>query len=127
MISKKSLCSLFLLVLIIIMPLTSHTYEFFNGWDIGDKGLYVASLAASAADMITTHRAIEDGGYERNPLLPEHPSPGRLAGHWLLCAAGKYVIADLLPGQWRKSFLAGCVAIDIALARENSIRFEYRF
>jgi hypothetical protein len=107
------------IILFLLIPTVLNAFEPFHDWDAWDKGLYAASLTASAADMYTTHRAIQNGAYERNPFLPEHPSPQRLATHWLLCAAGKYIIADLLPGQWRKPFLVGCASIDLHCARIN--------
>lgn len=109
-----------------IIPISLHA-EMFDDWDNMDKGLYVGSCIASAADMYTTDRIIKKGGHENNCILPDHPKTSRLVAHWFICAVGKIIIADLLPSEIRKAFLFGCMSIDIGYANRNTIRIRHEF
>lgn len=107
--------------------ISTPAHAWFDDWGNADKGLYIGSVIASAADMYTTDRLIRKGGHENNCILPDHPKTSRLVAHWFICAVGKIIIADLLPSEIRKAFLFGCMSIDIGYASRNTIRIRHEF
>jgi len=114
-------------LLVFLMLLISCPIHAAEPWDNWDKGLYLASIAATAADMYSTDRLIKRGGYERNCILPDHPHTSRLVAHWFMCSIGKLVIAHYLPGKIRKAFLFGCMTVDLGYARRNYIKVRCKF
>jgi hypothetical protein len=114
-----------IIVLVLLFPLSSHSFELFEGWDGVDKTLYVIDVLGIAMDTYTTERALDEPwAYERNFILGEHPSDTKLIAFGTGTAVLDYIIADNLKGNWRKAYLALTASWSIKCARGNYIRIE---
>jgi len=94
---------------------TLHRYE----WTKQDKIAAGVMLAGRAADMISTHYALEHGAREVNPFLGEHPSDLELAAWGVGTAAIMLVLADFVPPKLRQILLYGAGALSGAVAVHN--------
>ncbi len=85
-----------------------------------DMALLLASLAAKAADIETTKKALASGGSEFNPFMRGKPSNKDLNIAGMLAAAVQIGAAVNLPKKQRRPFLAGMLAMETALAHQNT-------
>ena len=98
-------------------------------WDKTSQALLAASLLGQTGDWLTTVDIARrpDEFHEQNPLLPAHPSVGRVNTQAGLIALGELGIASALPPGWRKGFLAASAltkALAILHNRQLGLRFN---
>lgn len=98
-------------ILILLLSLTSCAAT--RPWDKGDIALLIVSCAATAADIYTTDRIIDQGGYERNSLIQSNPTLGMI-----FFQAFTIVIAHHVP-ELRKPLLGTKAIVNIQAAYEN--------
>ena len=58
------------------------------------------AVAGSAADVYTTERALDNGGYECNPVFGSDPSDGKLIAGKVLALLACVAVGELEP-RWR--------------------------
>ena len=58
------------------------------------------AVAGSAADVYTTERCLDGGGYERNPVFGSDPSDGKLIAGKVVALLACVAVGELEPG-WR--------------------------
>ncbi len=89
-------------------------------WDNWDKALFAGAVVANAADGVTTHIIMrEEGCTEKSPILGEHPSDARIAAYLTAVTIAQYLVAEHLPGPWRKAFLSGMIVLELKCTRHN--------
>ncbi|BDU75801.1 hypothetical protein [Mesoterricola sediminis] len=89
--------------------------------------LWELSYVAVVAMDCSQSRQIEDGGrYERNPLLPRHPSARQITQLCLLNAAAHAGISYALPRPWRRRFQTVTIALEAAVVTDNYVRAGLR-
>jgi hypothetical protein len=58
--------------------------------------------------------------YEKNPLLSEHPSVSDVDQHFLISAAGTYLIYKLLPAKVRKHLAISGIRLEAFCTSNNT-------
>jgi len=113
-------------IVFILMVLSSCCYGF-DRWDTYDVLLYVGAEVALLADVYTTERGLDKGGYERNRIHSKHPSDTRLVLWFIWGSVGRFVAAHILPSPWRKVFLTTSMCVNAGYARRNYITIKCKF
>ncbi|BDU71660.1 hypothetical protein [Mesoterricola silvestris] len=81
------------------------------------------SYAAVVAMDCSQSRQIENGGrYERNPLLPRHPSAKTITQLCVLNVAGHAALSWALPRPWRRRFQVVSVVLEAGVVADNYYR-----
>jgi hypothetical protein len=90
-------------------------------WDTTDKVLGATAVTALVLDWGQTRYIAKhpDQFYEKNPLLPTHPSVGRVNTHFVLAITGTLLIADYLSPSNRKVFLATMTVLELNVVGKN--------
>ena len=98
-------------------------FVLFQGWDTTDKVMYGACIAAYAGDLYSTSVFLRDDKYHESSkwIFTEHPSIARLVAVGIGYTAVQYIIADNLPGGWRKAVLGVCTGISVNNIRHNTV------
>jgi hypothetical protein len=101
----------FIFLILMLLPLRGEC----GNWDYIEYGLYAGSVAALGCDLIATHRMLEQGNYELNPVLGRDPSDAKLVRYFIGGSVVRYIIADLLPKDWRKAFLSSGIVFNLTM------------
>lgn len=88
-------------------------------WSKTDKALLTASWLASGADYYTTTKILDNGGYEMNPLIGEHPSNEKLMMYMISSQVIVTLVAHFFP-KYRKVLLGGKTIVNTGCAIHNS-------
>lgn len=91
-------------------------------WDKTEIALETAALTLHMVDWSQTLKIARNPAEytERNPLLGRHPSEGKVnifMGVWLIIQP---VIANALPHDWRKGFIALTAAVKLGCVLNNA-------
>ena len=78
-------------------------------WDTTDKILLGTTMATAVLDYGQTMHIARNpqDHFEYNPILGRHPSPAAVRNAFLIGAAIKIIIAEILPPRYRKVWLSG--------------------
>jgi len=89
--------------IIVLLLLTSCATNF-------EKSAYTCMVVTTITDMYTTHKVLEQGGRELNPILGRHPNDEAL----IMYGISKIALHSVLGKYsefWRKwGYSAGCVS-----------------
>jgi len=95
-------------------------------WTLQDT-LWELSYDAVLAMDCSQSRQIEGSDrYERNPLLPRHPSAKTITQLCILNAVAHAGISYVLPKPWRRRFQVVTVVIEAGVVSDNYIRAGVR-
>ena len=91
-------------------------------WTIRDTAWELSYVATVAMDC-SQSRQIENGGrYERNPMLPRHPSARTILQLGILNVTAHATVSYLLPAPWRRRFQMVSVGIEAGVVSDNYFR-----
>ena len=78
-------------------------------WDTTDKILLGTTMATAVLDYGQTMHIARNpqDHFEYNPILGRHPYPAAVRNAFLIGAAIKIIIAEILPSKYRKTWLGG--------------------
>ncbi len=90
-------------------------------WDTTDKALAATALTAEVMDWHQTREIAHNpqSFHELNPILGQHPSVRDVNRYFIGSIAATYLLADALPENWRKMFLAGAATVEIGVVAHN--------
>lgn len=107
-------------LLIILLLVSSCAHYNPRPWTKHEKTALIWSCAASAADMYTTTQFLkEEGTYEINPLLGEHPSDAEVIGVLVTAQVLAIWISHYFP-DLRIPLLCGKGAVHTGFAVHNT-------
>lgn len=106
-----------ILILATLLSFSSYGAE----WDTVDRTLGATALAATVIDWRQTQQIAESPTvyYEHNPIIGIHPNMKRVNSYFLGYILITGLIADTLPSDYRKAFLAGYTTVEIATVGHN--------
>jgi len=91
-------------------------------WSKADTAWELSYVAMVAMDC-SQSRQIEDGGrYERNPLLPRHPSAKTITQLCILNVVAHAAISYALPRPWRRRFQTVTFVLEAGVVADNYYR-----
>ena len=91
-------------------------------WSKSDTAWELSYVAMVAMDC-SQSRQIEDGNrYERNPLLPRHPSARTITQLCILNVVAHAAISYVLPRPWRRRFQVVSVVLEAGVVADNYYR-----
>ena len=91
-------------------------------WTLRDTAWELSYVAVVAMDC-SQSRQIENGGrYERNPMLPRHPSARTILQLGILNVTAHATVSYLLPAPWRRRFQMVSVGIEAGVVSDNYFR-----
>jgi hypothetical protein len=99
-------------------------------WDRTDLALGFTALGATIADWGQARYIAEHPAQfaDKNPILGRHPARGKVDAYFICAMGGGYLLADALPGRYRKLFLGGATIVEISTVRHNrSIGVGFRW
>lgn len=99
-------------------------------WDTGDKVLGVAAVTTLVIDWGQTRYIAKhpDKYREKNKILGEHPSVGRVNTYFVCYIAGTLLVADWFSPNNRKGFLMGLTIVEFSVTQKNkSIGVKWEF
>jgi len=102
-----------LAAVVLALMLTGCAHVPYSGADYAALSF---AVCGSAADVWTTERALDNGGYECNPLFGSDPSDGKLIAGKVVMVAVLALIGEVYPEsrQWL-FWLAGGVGFNAAM------------
>lgn len=109
-----------LLLLLFAAPL--HAQDA-HRWTKLNTILAMSSTAAIASDCSSTFTIAHNPSFlhEVNPLMPHHPSVGRvLIQCGIVGLGGNLVVGKLLPNPWRSIFFGVITAIETVIVVQNN-------
>jgi hypothetical protein len=95
-------------------------------WTRADTWWEVAFAAVVAMDCGQSEQIQRDGRYERNPILPRHPSPGTMRLICLGSVAGHLAVSLALPTKARRPWQAVTVFLEATTVTDNYFRAGLR-
>lgn len=104
-------------ILLLLVP--NLAWSLCDDWTRTDTNTALVFSGTVAADLYTTKRVLEDGGYETNPLLGKHPSDQTLALAGAAAISGYLVGACLLPQPWRERWGWFWIGVETSAASWN--------
>lgn len=99
-------------------------------WDTTDRVLGYTALGAAIADWSQARYIAENPSKfkDKNPLLGPHPSRTKVDAYFVGAIGGGYLLADALPGRYRKLFLGSATIVEISTVHDNlSIGVGFRW
>lgn len=98
-------------------------------WSAADKALLAGAIGTLSADWAQTRYIASHADYhEKNKMLGQHPSMGRVNWYFAGSIAGTVGIAYALPSNYRKIFLGGIVLLETSVVlHNNSIGIGMKF
>lgn len=117
----------FILVLALALPAAAHAGD---PWDTGDRtlGLIVAGLVVTdwgQTRYVAKHPELFS---ERNKILGEHPSPGKVDRYFVGMLVAGYFFVDWLTPNNRKAVLLGFSIVELKVTQHNKsigVRVEF--
>lgn len=108
-------------LIVVFLVLLSSVAAAGDSWDRTDKILICTTMATAALDYSQTMHIARNpqDHWEYNPLLGEHPSPGKVRAAFFIGAAVKIIVAELLPSKYRKIWLGGLTLASGSVAVMN--------
>lgn len=95
-------------------------------WTRTDTLWELGFLAVVAMDCGQSTQLNELGRYERNPLLPRHPTPTTMRMICLGSVIGHLAVSYCLPSPWRRRFQAVTLVLEAAAVTDNYYRAGLR-
>jgi hypothetical protein len=97
------------LLLSILLTLIATGANAWEDWSTSDRQLFVASSVAITADWATTRWAARNNWpnntYETNAFMGRSPTVSRVDNHFVVVLISNYIVADLLPKDYRGMYL----------------------
>ncbi len=97
------------LLLSILLALMTASANAWQDWTKTDQQLFVASSVAITADWATTRWAARNNWpnntYETNAFMGRSPTVSRVDNHFVVVLISNYIVADLLPKDYRGMYL----------------------
>ena len=92
-----------------------------QNWSTQDKSLFVTSSALLVVDWAQTRHIARNPQlfYEKNPILGEHPSLGRVNTYFATVLVANYFITDALSPKWRTAYQAGLIGVELVVIGNN--------
>jgi hypothetical protein len=115
---------------IILFVLFPSLCEARDPWETPDYMLIGATLATLAVDWGQTRHIAKnpDRFYEKNRILGANPSVGKVDAYFLGAMVGTVAVAQLLPRDYRRLFLAGTLSMELSVIEQNrSIGIKVEF
>jgi hypothetical protein len=117
-----------IVIIVITSASTAGAWELKSyPWSTKDKVKAGVLVGLIIADGITTHNVIQDGGFERNPLLGKYPTAERIVLHCTISAALLLAAANYLPPAWRNGLFNGAIGIELVCVGNNMIVLKWLF
>jgi len=91
-------------------------------WTRTDTLWELAYASAVAADCTQSMQITPSGRYERNPVLPKHPSPNTFKFICAASVAGHFAISYCLPVKFRRDWQVVTVFLETAAVTDNYFR-----
>lgn len=128
--TRRAWAALFAFLRVLGLTLALAAPAAARDWSQADQVREGLFLAFSALDWRQTSWIATHGPryYERNPLLPAHPTLGEVNRYFALGAIMHLAIADALPADYRAAFQYVSIGIEGALVARNyrmGIRIEF--
>jgi hypothetical protein len=103
------------------LALLHCTFAVAADWSKQDKVLFSASSALLVADWAQTRHIAKNPQlfYEKNPILGEHPSLGRVNTYFATVLVANYFITDALSPKWRTAYQAGLIGVELVVIGNN--------
>lgn len=103
---------------------------FAQNWSTQDKVLFATSSVLLVADWAQTRHIARnpDRFFEKNPILGEHPSVGRVNTYFATTLVLNYIVTDALPPKWRTAYQAGLIGVELYVVGNNKrigIRMDF--
>lgn len=98
-------------------------------WTDEQKTLAVVSAVALVIDYGQTRSiAVTEGLYERNPMLPRHPTIQQVNRHFVLAPLVAYLVLDNISSEHRTTALRVLTIMQVGVVAHNvSIGIGVRF
>lgn len=99
------------------MAVSAHA----QNWSTQDRALFSASSVLLVADWAQTRHIARNPHrfYEKNPILGEHPSLGRVNTYFATVLVANYFITDALSPKWRTAYQAGLIGVELVVIGNN--------
>lgn len=124
----KNIITVLIVVSAVLMSSAVGAWELKSyPWSTKDKVKAGVLVALIVADGITTHNTIQDGGFERNPLLGKYPTAERITLHCSLSALLLLVAAKYCPPTWRNGLFNGAIGIELVCVGNNMFVLKWVF
>ena len=107
----------FAAAVLLALALPAHAGD----WSYGDTRREAIYLTLHALDWAQTRTIARhpERWTERNPILGEHPSVGRVDRYFALTAVGHVGVAHALPPEWRKWFQRSTITLEAVIVGRN--------
>ncbi len=104
-----------------LLILAAPTVAASDKWDKVDIALLATAAVVDTIDWGQTRYTARnpDRFYEQNPILGDHPKIGEVDKYFAVTMLGTALIADLLPGNYRKLYLGYCITYELVVLRGN--------
>lgn len=125
---RSVLLGTFIVIAAFIFAGTARADE--GSWNDTDKVLLTAVEASYYIDYRQTRQIAVNPRryYEHNQIMGEHPSVGRVNNYFLASAIGTYLLADVLPENYRRLFLSGALTVEVVtIVHNHKIGLRYNF
>ena len=112
-----------------ILVLLISTSSFADEWTRSDTYREATYLTLLAIDWSQTRNFLRDPHYyELNPILGKHPSQDKVDAAVILTGLGHYLIARILPTEYRKAFQYVAIGVELGAVTHNySIGVEIKY
>ena len=92
----------------------------FAQWTTEQKTLAAVSLAALVIDYGQTKSIVATPGlYERNPMLPRHPTKAEVNRHFVLTPIVAYLVLDNINSEHRTTAMRFLTAVQVGVVAHN--------
>jgi len=93
------------ILLSLLLTLLAAPVHAWQDWSKSDQQMFVASSIAITADWATTRWAADNNWpnntWEKNQVMGRYPSVRTVDTYFVVMLISNYIIADMLPGQYR--------------------------
>lgn len=94
-------------------------------WSKEDKARQLTYLMLHGADWAQTRtiaKASPEDLSEKNPILGDRPSVGRVNNYFLATGLGHLLLMNALPPEWRKWAQYGTIGLEAGAAGRNKFK-----
>jgi hypothetical protein len=108
-------------LLVLLLALFPSLCQAREPWDFTDYALTGAALASLAVDWGQTRNIAKNPSRfdEKNRILGTTPSVGRVDAYFVGAMLGTVAVAQLLPQDMRRLFLAGTLSMELSVIDQN--------